>query len=278
VIELWMYPQITPLIRAAIKRRYELLPYIYSLMLESHMTASPPQRWTGWGYESDPEVWSPRLKSGEEQYWLGPTLLIGGVYESGKQIADIYLPRVSSDLDAGFINLNPPYQYLEAGQWVRIASLWTESIPILAKIGGAIPVGKNVQTRDSSSQPTSPSTIDISEDDYRAIEIFPPQGSSGTNIYRTTWFEDDGISANPEIAEFRVEYFSTDTKVHIGLRRMDKASYKPAWKEADVILPVGDSRTVVSVGDGGRQGSRVLDDTGVNGRGRKVCRGLVVSA
>jgi alpha-glucosidase (family GH31 glycosyl hydrolase) len=273
-----MYPQITPLIRAAIKRRYELLPYIYSLMLESHMTASPPQRWTGWGYESDPEVWSPRLKSGEEQYWLGPTLLIGGVYESGKQIADIYLPRVSSDLDAGFINLNPPYQYLEAGQWVRIASLWTESIPILAKIGGAIPVGKNVQTRDSSSQPTSPSTIDIPEDDYRAIEIFPPQGSSGTNIYRTTWYEDDGISANPEIAEFRVEYFSTDTKVHIGLRRMDRGSYKPAWKEADVILPVGDSRPVVSAGDGGRQGSRALDSTRVDGRGRKVRRGLVVSA
>lgn len=31
-----MYPEITPLIRDAIKRRYELIPYLYSLMLESH--------------------------------------------------------------------------------------------------------------------------------------------------------------------------------------------------------------------------------------------------
>lgn len=58
-----MYPEITPLVRDAIKRRYEILPYIYSLGLESHLTASPPQRWIGWGYESDPEVWTKALKS-----------------------------------------------------------------------------------------------------------------------------------------------------------------------------------------------------------------------
>lgn len=58
VIEPWMYPEITHLVRKAIKRRYAMIPYIYSLMLESHQTAIPPQRWTGWGYEKDPEVWT----------------------------------------------------------------------------------------------------------------------------------------------------------------------------------------------------------------------------
>lgn len=88
-----MYPEITPLVRDAIKRRYEILPYIYSLGLESHLTASPPQRWIGWGYESDPEVWTKALKSGEEQFWFGDTILVGGVYEPGVTVAKMYLPR-----------------------------------------------------------------------------------------------------------------------------------------------------------------------------------------
>ncbi|KAK5241097.1 hypothetical protein LTR16_009769, partial [Cryomyces antarcticus] len=82
VIEPWMYPEVTHIIRAAIKRRYELLPYIYSLALESHLTASPAQRWVGWGYEDDPNVWEDTLLRGEEQYWFGDNLLIGGVYEA----------------------------------------------------------------------------------------------------------------------------------------------------------------------------------------------------
>jgi len=79
VIEPWMFPEIIPIVRKLIKRRYELIPYIYSLALESHLTASPPQRWTGWGYESDKEVWSNRiLTDGETQYWRGESLLCGG--------------------------------------------------------------------------------------------------------------------------------------------------------------------------------------------------------
>ena len=102
VIEPWMYPEITPLVRKAIKRRYEIMPYIYSLGLESHLTASPPQRWIGWGYESDPEVWSKKLKRGEEQYWFGDTFLVGGVYEPG--LSYCHHSRSCSSIEA--------YQYL----------------------------------------------------------------------------------------------------------------------------------------------------------------------
>jgi alpha-glucosidase (family GH31 glycosyl hydrolase) len=77
-----MYPEVLPEIRKAICRRYELIPFLYGLGIQSHFTAIPAQRWVGWGYESDPEVWSSKaLKAGDEQYWLGDTLMIGGVYE-----------------------------------------------------------------------------------------------------------------------------------------------------------------------------------------------------
>ena len=236
-----MYPETTPLIRDAIKRRYELIPYLYSLMLESHLTALPPQRWTGHGYESDPAVWTPEVMSGETQYWLGDTVLVGGVYEPGKTSAKMYLPRKGAQ-DPGFINLNEPYQYLDAGQWVEIHSEWIASIPLLARVGGAVVVGKNVQTRSPGDhRHSSPSVF---EDDYRAVEIFPPQGASDY-MYSNTWYEDDGISAQPDISSFNVRYSSTNSEVVVHVDKGSGNKFIPLWEGLNIILPVGDTRKVV---------------------------------
>lgn len=244
VIEPWMYPEVTPLIRDAIKRRYELIPYLYSLMLESHLTASPPQRWTGYGYESDPEVWTPKVTSGETQYWLGNTLLVGGVYEAGENSAKMYLPKLPGVADDGFINLSSPHQYISSGQWVDIKSEWADSIPLLAKVGGAIPVGRNIQTRaPGDHKHPSPNVV---EDDYRGIEIFPPAGSSGSKTFSNTWYEDDGISAAPSISSFTVTYSCTETEITVGFEKHLENKYTPVWQDISIILPVGDKRIVVS--------------------------------
>jgi len=238
-----MYPEITPLIREAIKRRYELVPYLYSLMIESHMTALPAQRWIGHGYESDPEVWTPKVMSGETQYWLGSTLMVGGVYEPGETSARMYLPKRQGIAHDGFINLNEPYQYLHPGQWVEISSEWRKSIPLLARVGEALIVGKNVQTRaPGDHKHPSPNVF---EDDYRAVEIFPPQGQSAST-YSFTWYEDDGISAKPDISSFTIRYHSTSSKVFVELDKNEENRYIPLWKDLHIILPFGDQRTVKS--------------------------------
>ncbi|KAN0109939.1 glycoside hydrolase family 31 protein [Hyaloscypha variabilis] len=239
VIEPWMYPEITPLIRDTIKRRYEIIPYLYSLMLESHMTALPPQRWIGHGYESDPEVWTPEVMAGETQYWLGDTILVGGVYEPGNTTARMYLPT-SGAHDEGYLNLNAPHQYLPAGQWVDINSEWKDSIPLLARIGEAIAVGKNLQTRSTGDHRfPSPNAV---EDDYRAVEVFPPKGASNKE-YAYVWYEDDGISSKLEKATFTLRWSSTTETVNV---RVEKAgSYTPLWEDLEIILPVGDRRSVV---------------------------------
>ncbi|KAE9362906.1 glycoside hydrolase family 31 protein [Stipitochalara longipes BDJ] len=242
VIEPWMYPEITPLIRDTIKRRYEIIPYLYSLMLESHITALPPQRWIGHGYESDPEVWTPEVMAGETQYWLGDTILVGGVYEPGNTTARMYLPTSGSH-DEGYLNLNAPHQYLPAGRWVNIDSEWKDSIPLLTRVGQAIPIGKNLQTRSTGDHRfPSPNAV---EDDYRAIEIFPPKGVSAKE-YSYVWYEDDGISSKLEMATFTLRWSSTNESVEV---KIEKAgSYTPVWKDLEVILPFGDSRTVVMSG------------------------------
>ncbi|RMD42401.1 hypothetical protein DV735_g2691, partial [Chaetothyriales sp. CBS 134920] len=244
VIEPWMYPEITALIRRAIKRRYEILPYIYSLGLESHLFASPSQRWVGWGYESDPEVWTDFLKKGEEQYWFGDSLLVGGAYEPGVDSVKIYLPKKPSD-DWGYVNTNAPYEYWASGQWVTVSTPWKESIPVLAKVGGAVPVGKSVQTRMPGER--EPACKTLEEDDYRGLEIFPPRGSSQGHVFETTWYDDDGISLDPHISKFTARYSSTEDKIVVGFQAAKDNTFVPPWIDSlTIILLPGETRTVVS--------------------------------
>lgn len=266
VIEPWMYPEIMPEMRAAICRRYELIPYLYSLMLESHRAAIPPQRWVGWGYEADPEVWDNKLlKQGEQQYWLGDALMIGGVYESGVSEAKIYLPKRST-VDAGYLNTNSPYQHLSAGKWHTISSPWRTSIPVLARVGSAIPVGKSKQTvapGDKINQAQLP------HDDWRGVEIFPsPEDLANGAEFTTEWFEDDGIStadvADAQIASFVISYSATSKDIVVDFKSWIE-TFQPPWVQngLTVILPVGDNRAVISKDD------RVVEKRRPDERGRQ---------
>ncbi|KAF2118090.1 glycosyl hydrolases family 31-domain-containing protein [Lophiotrema nucula] len=243
VIEPWMYPETTKKVRDIIKRRYEMLPYLYSLALESHMSAIPPQRWTGWGYESDAEVWNNRiLTESETQYWLGDSLLIGGVYEPGVSSAKVYLPRDDSNLELQYLDVNHPQTYYSAGQWVEIESNWDESIPVLAKVGGVIPVGRSVQTL-SVGETSNPANLPL--DDYRGVEIFPPAGSSRGKTYSATWYEDDGISPPPaKISTFTLEYKCDEEHVLVSFTEELQPGFSSLWTEPIIILPAGDKRKV----------------------------------
>jgi alpha-glucosidase (family GH31 glycosyl hydrolase) len=265
VIEPWMYPEITPLVRKALKRRYEMIPYLYSLHLESHMSALPPQRWVGWGYENDPVVWSKDLKSGETQFWLGQALLIGGVFEPGLEMVKLYLPR-SSENDPGFLNLNAPHHHLEAGQWVEIKSEWKTSIPVFAKVGLAIPVGKDVQTL-SAGEKKNEACLPL--DTFRAVEIFPPPFDLPKyhgRAFTTSWCEDDGISAIARISKFSITYTClADNTISFSFDQDLSSGFIPPWTELHVKLPIGDDRLVVSK-------QHKIEDVGKDEGGKRVFR------
>lgn len=249
VIEPWMYQETTPLIRDIIKRRYELIPYLYSLALESHQTAIPPQRWTGWGYESDPEVWNSRiLTDGETQYWLGDAFLIGGVFEAGADTGKMYLPKDLDNPGLQYLDLNnAPQSYHKAGGWIDLKAKWTESIPVLAKVGSAIPVGRPEQVL-SAGETANPANLPL--DDYRGLEIFPPRGSSQGAVFKSTWYDDDGVSPAPaDISVFETHYESTDVEVLLHYKESLQPGFMPAWSKLDIILPAGDDRQVVFDGE-----------------------------
>ncbi|KAF7556661.1 hypothetical protein G7Z17_g1201 [Cylindrodendrum hubeiense] len=262
VIEPWMYPEITPLVRKTIKRRYALIPYIYSLMLESHLKATPPQRWTGWGYEADPEVWTTKILDGETQYWLGDSLMIGGVFEPGVSKASVYLPKATED-DEGFFNTNAPYDYFPAGAWATVDAEWHGAgIPVLARVGSAIPVGRDVQVL-SPGETTNPAELPL--DDWRAVEIFPPKGDSKGKWYENAWHEDDGVSsvAINKISQYTLAYKTTASDVVVRFTRDESSGFEAPWKALVITLPNGDNRVVKD--DAGN----ALPEIERDGQGRK---------
>lgn len=295
VIEPWQYPSVTPIIQAAIKRRYELVPYTYSQMLKSHREAIPSQRWVGWGYESDPTVWTKELLKGDTQYWFGDALMIAGVYEPGVSSARVYLPR--RDGNFGFLNLSAPYEHLEAGKWHEISSTWHSHIPVLARIGSAIPVGKPRPT--TCLDDGDPGFPNMEKDDWRGVEIFPPPVAYGYEMpdgtkavsngdatapssrekiqwFNNHWFEDDGISceAKADLCVATIVYGVTATDIQVRVTIVKMGSYEPLWLKngVSVILPVGEERDV-RIADGDKA---KVDDSGRDEKGRRVWKVEVV--
>ncbi|CAK7199785.1 hypothetical protein SEUCBS139899_002469 [Sporothrix eucalyptigena] len=279
VIEPWMHPTATPLVRAAIKRRYELVPYTYSGALLSHLEALPSMRWTGWGYESDPEVWTPALLAGDTQFWFGDALLIGGVYSPGESSANLYLPA-GDNTAAGFLNVNAPYEWLPAGQWHTISSAWHASIPVLARCGGAVPVGQNLPTTSRKegqfAEAEAAEFPNVALDDWRGVEVYPaPAGTAEGQTFTSTWLEDDGISAQgrSSIYEITLAYTPSATSIEVTASAAvkvaatvaDAPEWSPLWLASglDIILPVGDERVVTA-------GTQTVADKGRDSKGRRV--------
>ena len=184
------------------------------------------------------------MREGERQFWLGEALLVAGVFGEGVERVRVYLPRREGDLVGvdGFVNLNPPYQVLESGQWVEIDAPWRGSIAVLAKIGGVVPVGRDAPTAMVGLKRGGFEGEE--RDDVRKVEIFPCRGDSKGRVWEGGWWEDDGVSREAEISRFAVRYSCTEEKVRVEVWAEEGNVYRPLWEEVSVVLPVGDQRTV----------------------------------
>lgn len=245
-----MHKDVFPLIRDAIKRRYELIPYLYSLHHEGRELASPPVTWLGWGdYASDPRLLSQEMMN-EGDFWLGAgRLLIAGVYEPGLEQRSVYLPKSSAEDDEQYFALFKPYSTHKAGDDV-IVSTPKDVLPVFARAGAVLPIGKPFVTIASElSRTTNDGTETrlksgyIELDDWRAVEIFPPVNSA--KHYSGTWTEDDGEATWPcPLAKIQVEYWTEGDSVKVNATWLAH-DFKPFWAATlHILLPVGDSRSV----------------------------------
>jgi hypothetical protein len=165
------------------------------------------------------------------------------------------------------MNTNAPFQYLSGGQWVDIDAEWHGAgIPVLARCGAAVPVGRNVQVLSPGEKEN---VAGLPLDDYRGVEIFPPKGQSKNGQWHeTTWFEDDGVSAvaKNRVSSYTFGYTASAGEIAVKFSRDESSGFEAPWKNLVVILPSGDARTVVS-----EEGKTVVE-FGVDPQGRNRFR------
>lgn len=218
----WMYPEIAPAIRAAICRRYELLPFWNDLQWRAHNDAEPCNTPLFWGpFAADVRLYSlsgRAIQDGERDgqgysardesldYWIGTgRILACSQFFQDCWERDVYLPRTSPKDEVVYYNLHAPYGHHAAGQTVRVKTP-IEHGALFARQGTVLPVGKPCVTvvtaaalGDGEAAVPARPLLDseggvVALDDWRGIEIFPPPPGQGTWAHTDQWIEDDGVS------------------------------------------------------------------------------------
>ncbi|MER5388033.1 TIM-barrel domain-containing protein [Saccharopolyspora sp. NPDC002686] len=183
VTEPWMYRDHTPYIRDAIKLRYRLFPYLYSLAARAAATGWPIMEPLISAFQHDPAI-----DETSEEFMLGDALLVANVLTPGASTRAVRLPEGEV-----FYNAWTRERY-EGGQVVELP-VDLGSIPLFLRGGGIVPVAENQLnslTRDEVTQ---------------LRLICAPDRDAEFTLY-----EDDGLTRAHEDGAFR----ATDVRMTAG--------------------------------------------------------------
>ncbi|UWM47729.1 family 31 glucosidase [Streptomyces carpaticus] len=126
--EPWSYGPAYPLIREQLLLRERLRPYVQEQMDIAHRTGTPPMRPLFYDAPDDPAAWEV-----EDQFLLGPDLLVAPVAGPGVRERPVYLPAGSRWQDAH------DGTWHEGGGTVRAAAP-LERIPLYVRAGRTLPI------------------------------------------------------------------------------------------------------------------------------------------
>ncbi|MCL3861823.1 TIM-barrel domain-containing protein [Actinotalea sp. K2] len=155
------------LAREAVRLRYRLMPYLYATFLEASRTGAPVQRPLVFDHQYDATV-----RDLDDQYLLGPDLLVAPVVEAGMTARQVYLPAGSwYDWHTG--------EAMGGGRFV-VAATPMEHIPLYARGGAVIPMW------DSAPRSTAGYHPQVVE-----LHLFVPQDELD---HTSRLHEDDGVT------------------------------------------------------------------------------------
>jgi alpha-glucosidase len=223
----WRHPEILPAVRRAIRLRYRLMPYLYSLYRRAAEAGEPILRPTFFDFPDDPECLAEN-----DELMLGPNLLAAPVVEEGARQRLVYMPH------------GPAAWYdfygeamLEAGTRALLAAP-LERLPLLVPAGGILPL--TAEADDFSRLHDEPS---------RCVRLFPVPGEGQS---RFTLYEDDGLSHGYRRGAFARLDFTLDCDRHtLALRVAKEGAYGLPYDAIEVALPAAERRPLVLEGGHG---------------------------
>uniref|UniRef100_A0A8C5LHP7 Glucosidase, alpha; neutral C n=1 Tax=Jaculus jaculus TaxID=51337 RepID=A0A8C5LHP7_JACJA len=132
--EPWLFgEEHTRLIREAIRERYTLMPYLYSLFYHAHVASEPVMRPLWVEFPNELETFGV-----EDEYMLGSALLAHPVTEPKATTVDVFLPG-SNEIWYDF----KTFAHWEGGGTVKIP-VALDTIPVFQRGGSVIPIKTTV--------------------------------------------------------------------------------------------------------------------------------------
>ncbi len=186
--EPWTFgKEIENVCREAITLRYRLLPYFYNLFHEATHNAAPIMRPLFWEFPDDPHGYAV-----DDQFLLGPAILVAPVIKPGATQRAVYLPA-----GADWYEFDTKRKHA-GGQYVT-AKAPLDTIPLFVRAGSILPTTKPIQH-------TGEKVSEI------ILEVYPGAKTTGY------LYEDDGASFDYE----RGRYSLTNFTLAAGKLRVDK--------------------------------------------------------
>jgi alpha-glucosidase len=229
----WLHPSATPAIRDAIRLRYRLMPYLYSLMHAAVAEGAPVLMPTCVAFEDDVSTCADC-----DELMLGPGLLAAPVVAPGERARRVYLPagpELWFDFYSG--------ERLAAGS-VAVLAAPLDRLPLAVAAGSIIPM--TGEADDFSRLHDEPS---------RCLRLFP---GDGTGASRFVLAEDDGISAAATLTRLTLDLAWTPQE--ISLTVTSAGDYTLPYDHMAVILPAAELRPCRIVSDAGAPALRLSAD------------------
>ena len=156
----WLHEEAIVPIREAIRLRYRLMPYLYTLYRRAAAYADPWLRPTFYEFEQDPRTFDDC-----DDFMCGTQLLIASVVAPGARARDVYLP------------VGPPCWYafdtgerFIAGESARVDAP-LDRIPMFCPAGAIVPMTDSDDFSRLTDEPT------------RSIRVFPAPGESDVRVH-----------------------------------------------------------------------------------------------
>lgn len=220
VNEPWMHPEVTDLVRAALRLRYRLLPYLYTALWRAAQAGEPILRPLFLDHPDDAACWDER-----DEFMLGRDLLVAPVLDPGATQRVVQLPQNG----AGWYDFWTGIWQPPGAQVTLPVTL--ESMPLFVRAGTVLPLACGAMRADPGAETA------------REWHLFP--GAAGTQGSACV-YDDDGVSEDPAFSLIR--FALTSDAEHLRLSWTQEGTAPPPLARARLVLPEGDRRSLLCAG------------------------------
>lgn len=199
------------------KLRYRLLPYLYSLAGKTYLDDYTPMRGLFMDFSND------KASSViNDQYLLGPSLLIAPICEYGQREREVYLPK-----GVGWYNLYTG-KYYAGGQEIKAPADYTR-MPVFIKEGSILPFGNDLQY--TSEKPADTLQLFIYTGKDASFQLYEDDG----NTYN---YEQGKYSVIPINYNERSQTLIIDNRLGNFPGMIEKRVFKVKWVRKDKSTPL----------------------------------------